>query len=1009
MKQERKSGSAGFVLVACLLLLLLMSTLAIGLMLRVRTEASIGANDLQNNVAFHAAEGAIEKQTSDLSNMFLNIQSPQISDYTDLEALKPTIPGVTLSEYSVRPVTYIDPKDGKEKVKSSFGQISTGANQGLYAQLIPINLSVTAESGLANQVRMIRGAQVALIPVFQFGVFSQGDLAFFTSPDLDFNGRVHTNGDLYLGVSSSGTITFHDKITAYGNVIRKTFPNGLDATNSSYNDKGTVKVTAQAGGCDGTMPSCKTLDQSSGSVTGGPTSSANSSWSTISKTTFNGWILNGNYGGKNANGGGSGTGATCLSLPFTTGSLNCPTGPRQVPSNSGAQTYEIIRRPPSGESVTSAIGQARLYNQAEIRVLLADDPAENHLDGTAVDGQDIRLANVQTNSSAPDYSTGVPATTASGVTGNTYFAEGTTDWTEINESHWLVPGVDNGIQCYPSGSCTGGAPKITASRWNLIDGYLRVEIRKSDDTWVPVTKEWLERGFARDYEPPASSSIHPNAILIFQQKADRNADGVEQLSSPASDTSTTLDAYNNSTCRSSCPYTVSSDCSGGTISACAGSSSSGCSGSKKKYWTATCSVHKDAVIGELATDSGTGTKITGDATKKNWYPINFYDPREGEARDNLSSPAAGSCAVNGVMNAVELDMGNLKAWLADTTGHGPDVDYVTHSGYILYFSDRRGMGLNPNVSPSTKTGDSGLEDTINISSGTAGTPDGNLEAYSDNRSPEDVNLNGLIDKFGPINMGLGFGLNASINANTSKPNPYIRMSSCLNTGRPNWVSGARHVLRIVDATLGKVPTQPGGTGGFTLASENPVYVLGDYNSNSTQESTWNAAETTPPTGESASSIIADAVTLLSNNWLSGTGGDIQTFTNPLRDDSRTAASTTHYRVAIAAGKNRPFTSPSWSQTSTLYAFGTDGGLHNFLRFIENWGSKDLYYKGSLVSLYFSTYATGTYKCCNNSVYTPPDRHYAFDTLFTNPANLPPGTPMFRDVDNLTYRQDLSPR
>ena len=411
----------------------------------------------------------------------------------------------------------------------------------------------------------------------------------------------------------------------------------------------------------------------------------------------------------------------------------------------------------------------------------------------------------------------------------------------------------------------------------------------------------------------------------------------------------------------------------------------------------------------MATDSGTGTKITGANTRNNWYPINFYDPREGEARDNLSSPAAGSCAVNGVMNAVELDVGNLKAWLADATGNGPNVDYVSHSGYILYFSDRRGMGLNPNVSPSRKTGDAGLEDTINISAGTAGTPDGVLEGTNDNKSPEDVNLNGKLDKFGPVNMGLGFGLNASINSNSTKPNPYIRMSSCMNTGRPNWVSGARHVLRLVDGTLGKVPTQPAGTGGFTLVSENPVYILGDYNANASQEGTWMNTETTPPTGEAASSIIADSVTLLSNAWFSGTGGDIDTFTNPFTDDARTAASTTHYRVAIAGGKNRTFTSPSWSQNGTLYAFGTDGGLHNFLRFIENWSSQDLYYKGSLVSLYYSTYATGTYKCCNKAVYQPPDRHYAFDTLFSNPANLPPGTPMFRDVDNLSYRQDLTPR
>ena len=312
MRQVNKSAS-GFVLIACLLLLLLISGLAVGMLMRTRTEVSVGGNDLSNNVAFHASEGAIEKMTADLSSMFLNIQSPQVSDYTDLCALKPSMPGITFTEYCVSPAV-----DKNGKIITTYGQITSGPNQGLYAQIIPVTLSVTAQAGLANQVRMIRTAEVALIPIFQFGVFSQGDLSFFASPDLDFNGRVHTNGDLYLGVASSSTVTFHDKITAYGNVIRKVLPNGLDATSSTYNDGGTVNILAAASGCDGTKPSCKTLSQTQGSVTGGPTSAQNTNWSTISKSTYNGWMIDGNYGAS------TGTGATCLSLPFTTGTLQLP-------------------------------------------------------------------------------------------------------------------------------------------------------------------------------------------------------------------------------------------------------------------------------------------------------------------------------------------------------------------------------------------------------------------------------------------------------------------------------------------------------------------------------------------------------------------------------------------------------------------------------------------------------------------------------------------------------------
>jgi hypothetical protein len=80
--------------------------------------------------------------------------------------------------------------------------------------------------------------------------------------------------------------------------------------------------------------------------------------------------------------------------------------------------------------------------------------------------------------------------------------------------------------------------------------------------------------------------------------------------------------------------------------------------------------------------------------------------------------------------------------------------------------------------------------------------------------------------------------------------------------------------------------------------------------------------------------------------------------------------------------------------------------------MEDWGGisaqQTLYYKGSLVSLFFSTYATGTFKCCD-LVYNPPDRQYIFDSLFSVPQNLPPGTPMFRNVNNLSYRQNFFAR
>ena len=59
---------------------------------------------------------------------------------------------------------------------------------------------------------------------------------------------------------------------------------------------------------------------------------------------------------------------------------------------------------------------------------------------------------------------------------------------------------------------------------------------------------------------------------------------------------------------------------------------------------------------------------------------------------------------------------------------------------------------------------------------------------------------------------------------------------------------------------------PTGCGGFTVVSENPVYVQGNYNS-SAVDPFWGTANAATPTQtpHSAASIIADSVTVLSNS------------------------------------------------------------------------------------------------------------------------------------------------
>ena len=61
----------------------------------------------------------------------------------------------------------------------------------------------------------MREVQAALIPVFQFGMFSDSDLSFFAGPDFTFNGRIHTNGNLFLTHFQNATLTLTDKVTAF--------------------------------------------------------------------------------------------------------------------------------------------------------------------------------------------------------------------------------------------------------------------------------------------------------------------------------------------------------------------------------------------------------------------------------------------------------------------------------------------------------------------------------------------------------------------------------------------------------------------------------------------------------------------------------------------------------------------------------------------------------------------------------------------------------------------------
>lgn len=141
---------------------------------------------------------------------------------------------------------------------------------------------------------------------------------------------------------------------------------------------------------------------------------------------------------------------------------------------------------------------------------------------------------------------------------------------------------------------------------------------------------------------------------------------------------------------------------------------------------------------------------------------------------------------------------------------------------------------------------------------------------------------------------------------------------------------------------------------LTVATEDPIYILGDYNTKN----------------KVGAAVIADALNFLSKNW----------------DDSRTAspvpaAKSTTYNLAGISGS---LPTPDGGGTYS-------GGFENFPRFHENWSGKDATIRGSFVRLYKSRIGTAPWGGSN--VYSAPNRDWSFDDDLLSIGNIPPFTPV----------------
>jgi hypothetical protein len=936
VKKQREQGMA---LITALLVLMLVSSMIVGLTWMVMTDQKLAGNNSDRQKAFYAAEAGMESLSAALAADFN--ASPVLSS-TDINAIMTQVQPADMTTMGIQYISHTAnapcglngycitfTPDANGNPSATTHTILTGQNAGLVGLLTPYTLQVTAMTPQGSEVKLQRIVQTAAIPIFQFGMFSQTDLDFFAGPDFSFGGRVHTNGNLWLA-ENGGTLTLSDKVTAAGEIIRSNLENGT-STGASYNT--TVNITTNPG--SGPFVAL---------TTGQGSESAPNSIGNLSGTFWNPFksLASNTY---NSNIGVKETGILPLNVGIATPSI-------------GGQSIDLIRMPVAGEDVSNpAKLSERYYSLASLRIMLSDYDSTGSCTNSDImlmpkisATNPVDLASLAWNNAGTNLS-------GHAIDGIGYKAAG-------NYSLPLSNAASNAVYTNSDGYWI-------QKDYPIITGCIKIEYQNAVNAWVDVTPEILNLGLT-------GPDISPVGALPFFPGKPNLPGGQVAPQGPT---------INGGVVPINCP-----------------------------------NPSPNAVIRIARVRDNPSWAPTGGcpATPANtiagydFWPNALYDTREGLARDNT---LAGSAIVlSGVMNYVELDVKNLAKWFSGTIG-ASGANAIKVTGYTVYFSDRRGNqkdntagGPPPSVlgSASGKTGAFGYEDFVNPGSANA-CPSNALDQGEDVEGDYNlgVDTTPVLRTYGgapqfpnpavgvpitglqPVTTGAGLALNVNPSCPALNWPGYVYNSA--QDARQNPPMLFRRALKLMDGDTFSAGICDTVQCGLTVAAENPVYVQGDYNAqaNGVLNGTY-----------VAESVIADAVTLLSDNF-----NDVNSFAFPYTLGSRNAVTTT-YRTAIIGGKGVPFALAGVTGTAGP-DYGTDGGAHNFLRYIENWGGQNLWYTGSIVSLYYNHQAVGLYKCCI-TVYSPPSRKYTFDTQFLTPNLLPPQTPMLRSINTISMTQmDLS--
>jgi len=299
-------------LVVVLIMILLMSAIGAVLMMAVDRNSEMRGTFQKTVVGFQAAEGGINLGADAVFN---KMQGSTLPSGSDCNAQTTTIEGrtvtYTLSGCGQTPSLVTLPADDP----------FAGLNANVYTYTLTsaaVNSSGFTESSLKMQF------YAREVPIFQFGAFFQHDLEYAPTPPTVFNGRMHTNADMYLNVVDCGTaptggLDIMGQITIVGSGLPGTAPLTRGRKDQTTNqNQGHVYVSLDGTNTAATMQILGTDAQ--GSTNCGPVNNRQIPQSEIN--TWNGRIR---------------TGVKSLNMPpmpnINCAPWSCPAG--QTPSAAG--------------------------------------------------------------------------------------------------------------------------------------------------------------------------------------------------------------------------------------------------------------------------------------------------------------------------------------------------------------------------------------------------------------------------------------------------------------------------------------------------------------------------------------------------------------------------------------------------------------------------------------------------------------------------------------------------